>query len=70
MNVWGEDFICAGVPLAVDAWIFTYVSDWKKALAVYVVILGVLSLWPGLGFLGGLTLRYMGVGGGIPSLLE
>ena len=66
MNAWGVAFMCVGVPLAVHGLIFTYVTDWKKALRVYVLILVVLSRWPGLGFLGGLTLRYMGVGGGIP----
>jgi hypothetical protein len=67
MNTWAVAFICVLIPLAAQVLMVTLVTNWKRALAAYLLILIVLSgIWPGLGFLGGLTLRYVGIGGGIP----
>ncbi len=66
-NAWFLASIGVGVSLAIHAFMVTVVTDRKGALAFYFVILVWLSIiGPGLGFLGGLTLRYIGVSGGIP----
>ncbi len=67
ISAWVLAFVCAGVPLFVHFLTGTLVTDLTRALAAYVAFLMVISiLWPGLGFVGGSTLRYIGIGGGIP----
>ena len=59
--------LCVLIPLVVHFFTVWRVTDWKAALALYVVILLIITfVWPGSGFLGGLTLRYIGIGGTIP----
>ena len=66
MQVWAAAFLCVAVPLAIHALMVMLVTNWKRALAFYFLTLVVLYMVPGLGFLGGLTLRYLGIGGAIP----
>ncbi len=59
--------LCVLIPLVVHFFTVWRVTDWKAAVALYVVILLIITfVWPGSGFLGGLTLRYIGIGGTIP----
>ena len=67
MNLWRASSFCVGVPLVIHVLTVRWVINWKTALALYVMIVVFLSImWPGLGVLGGSSLRYMGIGGNIP----
>ena len=69
MNYWLMALIGVVIPLLLHVGIVTVVTDWKKLLLAYLLSLTVLAfIGPGLPFLGGASLRLLGIGGSIPVM--
>jgi hypothetical protein len=71
MNLLAAAVVCVVISLAVHFLAVIVINDWKDAVALYFVILAALCIiGPGPGFLGGLALQYLGIGGGIPVSIQ
>ena len=66
MPVWGGMLICIGIPVCIHFLTVSVLRDWKARGAAFVTLLLWMMLWPGLAYLGGASLQYIGVGGGMP----
>ncbi len=69
-NIWLLAAISVIAPLTVHVLAVTVVRNWRAAVAISAVMMVVLPMLLGWGNCGGLALRFIGIGGGVPVSIK